>query len=164
MRGLPVALRKVRSLTTFSLFEIALIVPVFLALGCARLAIAILPFRTYARRMGRQSPLDTRAPSLSAAQLKRAKSIGRVVRSTANITPWASLCLAQAMVAAALLGVANIPYCVFFGLSSTSDPHAPDPLAAHSWVRAAETNLTGGQKVGMYTVVMVFERSPKGAR
>lgn len=153
MSGLSIAFRKLRSLSTFSAFEIALVIPVLLGLGLARLAIAFLPFRRYARPLGAQSPLDTSPPSLTAAQLKRAKRIGRVVRSTARVTPWASLCLAQAMVASALLRLCRLPYCVVFGLSPNT---GPDLLDAHAWVAAGNAVLTGGHGLARYTIVMVF--------
>lgn len=163
MRIVSVALRKVRSATTFSAFEIALILPVFLLLGVARLAIIWLPFRTYARRLGKQVALEVPPSDLSAADLTRAKRIGKVVRRTAQITPWQSLCLGQALVAAVLMRTARIPYRVFFGLVPASDTQAPDLLAAHAWVRTGGTNLTGGQDVGKYTVVMVFEHQASAA-
>lgn len=163
MPVLSVAFRKLRSLTTFSLFEIALIIPVFVALGCARLAIAFRPFRTYARHMGTQNALDTKPPELSATDLKRAKSIGRVVRSTAKITPWASLCLAQALSVSFFLRLARLPYCVVFGVAARSDVEEQDPLAAHAWVLCGDIALTGGHGLARYTVVMVFKSDPAGA-
>lgn len=163
MPVLSVALRKLRSLTTFSLFEIAPILPVFVALGCARLAIAILPFRTYGRRTGTQSALDTQPPDLRVTDLSRAKSIGRMVRSTAKITPRASLCLAQALTVTFFLRLARLPYCVVFGLAAKAGTEDPDPLAAHAWVLADNVALTGRHGLARYTIVMVFKNNPRTA-
>lgn len=149
-------------MTTLSAFEIALIVPVFILLGFARLAIMVLPFRTYARHFGQQTSGDLSPAVLPSPDTTRAQRIGRVVRRTAKITPWKSLCLAQVMVGSFLLRRAHIPYRVFFGIMPSAHDTAPDPLAAHAWLRVADTNVTGGQQVGMYTVVMVFENRAKG--
>lgn len=164
MRVLSVAARKLRTVTTFSAFEIALIAPVFVLLGAARVAVLCLPFRTYARHLGTQVGLNAPPLDLSDKATTRAHRVGRVVRSVAKVTPWQSLCLPQAMVAAFLMRVAGIPYQVFFGLVSGAAVKSPDPLAAHAWVRAGETNMTGGNRVGMFTVVAVFERRAKAAR
>lgn len=150
------ALRKVRSATTFSVREIFLIAPVFVALGLARLAILILPFRVYARVFGQQGGLEVADVPASDRDMARARSVGRIVRRTAHNTPWASLCLAQAMVAAVLLRGAGISFCAIFGLAPGGADES-DPLAAHVWVRVGDYNVTGGQDVRRFTVVKVFQ-------
>ncbi|MCF2872367.1 lasso peptide biosynthesis B2 protein [Octadecabacter sp. G9-8] len=160
---MAVAARKMRSAATFSAFEYSLILPVFVLLGFARLAILCLPFRVYARFLGDQVNNHSVLPNLAGPRPTRAKRIGRMVRRTAKITPWKSLCLAQVMVASFLLRRAKIPYRVFFGLAAAATDNAPDPLNAHAWLRVGDTNLTGGQDVEIYTVVMVFEHFAEGA-
>nr|WP_282563137.1 lasso peptide biosynthesis B2 protein [Gymnodinialimonas phycosphaerae] len=156
-----VALRKVRSATTFSAFELILIAPVFMALGVARLAILILPFRLYARVLGQPAGLDVETAPVSDSAMARARAIGKVVRRTARITPWQSVCLGQAMVAALLLRLAGVPYCGYFGVAAARDGAETDPLSAHAWVRVGHWNATGGQDVRRYAVVMVFKHSPR---
>ena len=156
------ALRKARTLTTFSCVEITLMGPVFVLLGLARLAILMLPFRFYAGRLGAQSKLTTTHMVLEdVASLKRAKGIGRVVRSMAQLTPWASLCLAQAMVAAFLLRLFMLPYCVVFGVAPAADKQRDNPLDAHAWVTVGDMVVTGGQGIARFTVVKVFEHNAK---
>ncbi len=161
MRALSLALRKARTLTTFSALEVAFVLPAFLLLGLARLAILLLPFRVYARHFGAVATLKP-APSVpSEADLKRARSVGRVVRSVANVTPWASLCLAQAMVAALLLRLIDVPYCVFFGVAPTQDQKNANPLDAHAWIMTGDAAVTGGRGHRRFTVVQVFERDKR---
>lgn len=159
-----VALRKARSATTFSAFEISLVLPVFVLLGVARLAILTVPFRIYARHLGREALLDTKTVAVSTAQMARTHSIARVVRRTAMITPWESLCLAQAMVSALLLRLSDIPYCAVFGLALKIDTTSDDLMDAHAWVRVDDMNVTGGQNVSRYTVVKVFQRVSRTPR
>ena len=159
-----VALRKARSATTFSAFEISLVLPVFVLLGVARLAVLTVPFRIYGRHLGREAPLDTVTVAVSTAQMARTLSIARVVRRTAKITPWASLCLPQAMVSALLLRLADIPYCAIFGLAPNTDAASDNLMEAHAWVRVEDVNVTGGQDVSRYTIVKVFQRMSRSPR
>lgn len=158
------ALRKMRSARAFSAFELALIPGVMVLLGLARLAVLTLPFRTYARFFGTQVALDQVPQALSPQSLARARTIGRVVRRGAGNTPWASVCLPQAMVAGLLLRLADIPHCVIFGVTREQAGQGSDPFAAHVWIRAGDTNVTGGQDVRAYTVVSVFQRRARNPR
>lgn len=157
MRVLSSTVRKARTLTTFSALEVALILPVFFLLGFSRAAILLVPFRRYANKFGEQVPLETTQPMLTNAGQNRAKSIGRVVRSVAHITPWASLCLAQAIVATWLLRLMKLPYCAYFGVASAKQEDAANPLDAHAWVMAGDIAVTGGRGHKRFTVVQVFQ-------
>lgn len=157
MGVMSVVLRKARTLTTFTLFEGALVLPVFCMLGLARLAVRLLPFRVYARHLGATVALDTAPPALDPAMKPRVKSIGRVVRSVAGVTPWASVCLPQAMVASALLRMLHLPYCVYFGLAPKEEARSAQTLDAHAWVHSGDVVLTGRRGMARFTVVQVFE-------
>ena len=158
MRPLSLAFRKMRTATNFSFFELILVLPVVLLLGIARIMILTLPFRTYAGwfgdRMGTKAgppqPLDDHA-------LKRAASMGTVVRTVAKLTPWKSLCLAQAMVIMFLMRMSRLPHSVYFGLASGDKLDAATALNAHAWVMAGDTSLTGGYPGQRFTVVMIFQ-------
>lgn len=158
MRPLPLAFRKMRTATSFSFFELILVVPVVLLLGIARIMILTLPFRTYAgwfgdkvgTKAGPPQPLDDRA-------LNRATSMGLIVRTMAKLTPWKSLCLAQAMVITFLMRVSKLPYSIYFGLANGDKLDGATALNAHTWVMAGDTSLTGGNPAPMFTVVMIFQ-------
>mgnify|MGYP000097248993 CR=1 FL=1 len=164
MSFLSTAGRKIRTASAMPALDLSLVVPVIILLGIARLAILLCPFRWYAKRLGQQVGLKPQTLQITPKQAYRARRTGRIVRLCARITPWQSLCLAQAMVATALLRLTKTPYHVYFGLSPKNGQNTPDPLAAHAWVRLDEYNITGGQNVGMYTVVNVFEYVAKDAR
>ena len=158
MSLLSVALRKIRSAATFSATELALVPLVFVLLGVARLAILMLPFRSYVGLFGEVTDLSTVQGAATARAMSRQGSVGRVVRRTAKITPWESLCLAQAMVASVLLRASGVSFLVFFGVARADGDGSSDPLAAHCWVRVGEVNVTGGQNVSRFTVVKAFAR------
>jgi len=80
--------------------------------------------------------------------------IGRVVRLTANYTPWDSNCFPQAITARFLMGLYRIPYIFFFGL--LRDPTNPSGMKAHAWVAAGPVPVTGGVSFGQFTVVGCF--------
>ena len=164
MGMLSTAGRKIRSAAALTVFELTLVLPVFCLLGVARAAILLLPFARYARSFGKQGTSTPMSVALSDKQIQRIRQIGRVVRSTANVTPWRSLCLAQAMVAAFLLRIARIPHRTYFGVRPADESQSNDPFAAHSWVRCEDYNVTGGQNVSSYTVVNIFEWPARSQR
>lgn len=113
---------------------------VWILLGLARALILIAPRGSVARLLGADRP-DTASTVgvLSEAQLWRIAKLGRVVRTAADQTPWASECYPQALVARFLLVLRRIPHEVSFGLLRDGDE-----LKAHVWVRAGGYEVTGG--------------------
>jgi hypothetical protein len=149
-------LRKLKSFLRLPLFEKLLIPIVFILLGFARLAILTIPFRYYARLLGIYQQADIFIPLLTTEQAQWANRIGRVIRSTATITPWQSLCLVQALVASCLLRLVQIPYVLHFGLANNVAPDASDPMKAHAWVSAGMFAITGGRSLFKFTVVGTY--------
>lgn len=157
MKVIRVLWRKGRSFLKLSLGEQLLIPLVWLMLGLARLAILTLPFRYFSSWLGQHAKVTTFTPVLSAAETRRARQVGRVVRATANVTPWESLCFPQALVASLLLRVAGIPYIMHFGLAKNIDPNEKDPMKAHAWVTAGSIAVTGGRNnVFQFAVVGTY--------
>jgi hypothetical protein len=115
-----------------------------LFLATARLVVRLIPFRVYARLMGRDgdSPL-TPAP----------EAVHRVSRAIASISghvPWRSRCLEQALAAKAMLrgrGLSNTLY-----LALARDP----TIEAHAWVRSGDVCVTGQAEFERYTIVARF--------
>lgn len=99
--------------------------PAWIALGIARLAVLLVPFRHLGRFVGVAAGVYAWIPLATEAQCRRAEAIGQVVRRAAGYTPFDANCLAQALAARALLGLYHIPYALFFGV-------AHDQLAAGS--------------------------------
>ena len=126
---------------------------VFILLGFARLAILTIPFRYYARFLGTYEKTKIVTPILTSEQINAVRRIGRLVRATASITPWESLCLVQALVASLMLRRSRLPYILHFGLAKNIDPNTLDPMKAHAWIAAGPIAVTGGRGLVNFTVV-----------
>lgn len=134
-----------------------LLVPmVFILLGLSRLIILIIPFRHYTRLFGSYHKNEIFTPLLTPKQTQLASRIGRIIRSTATITPWQSLCLVQALVASVLLRFAGVPYILHFGLAKNKDTDDADPMKAHAWVTAGRIPVTGGKSLFKFSVVASY--------
>lgn len=140
--------KAVRLFTRYRWWQMLLAPLVFLGLGLARLMILTLPFKRYQWVLGRKT--STIGDTLGdAATADRARQIGRIVRATAQVTPWTSNCLPQAMVAAWLLRRGSVPYALHLGVKKGTD----DPLEAHAWIMSAGVGVTGlRESIGMTPV------------
>lgn len=134
---------------------VALAPPVFIGLGLARLAVLSVPFPRLSRHFGRSMGAVALVPLASPADVRNAARIGRVIRAVARRTPWDSNCLAQAVLARALLGFLRIPYALHLGLRPAASGRADDPIA-HAWVACGRVFVTGGNGFANYPVVAVF--------
>jgi hypothetical protein len=132
--------------------ERMLLLEAFVLLGVARLGVLILPFRWLAKSWGHHMK-QADAP-LPPAKMKLARMIGGAVRSTANYTPWESVCLPQAVAAKWMLKRRHIPVTLFLGVMK--DETKQEKLAAHAWVRCGQIILTGAKGHRQYTVVSTF--------
>lgn len=138
-------------------------VPLFLALGAARAAALILPFRVYAPLFGEpcapgDPPMPTDEIERRRPEEARARHIGRTIESLARFTPWNSNCLAQTIVAAACLRVLKIGFRVHFGVAQSRQ--AATPIEAHSWVISGALPVTGYRESLGMTCVQTFCYKP----
>lgn len=147
---------RLRNFFRHPLAEQAAFVPVWLLLGMARLAIRLVPFDRLAAALGTARGTHAAVPLLSRGQQARARRIAAIVPWVAAHTPWDSNCFPQALVARLLLGLAGVPWSLFFGLQR-DDERA---LSAHAWVAAGPVNVTGGASFGRLTVVACFTSWP----
>ena len=132
----------------------ALVPLVWLMLGLARVTILFIPFRYFSGWLGQSAKTMTYTPVLDVAETARARRIGRVVRATAKITPWESVCFPQALVACLLLRVSGTPYIMHFGLAKNVDVTDEESMKAHAWVTAGPVAVTGGRgNLFKFTVV-----------
>jgi len=145
--------RKWKTFRSFPLLDQWLAPVVFILLGISRLIILIIPFRYYARLLGSYQKAKIFTPLLTSEQTQSASRIGRVIRSTATITPWQSLCLVQALVASILLRFVHVPYILHFGLAKNKTPDDADPMKAHAWITAGNVAVTGGRSLFKFAVV-----------
>lgn len=145
--------RKIKSFWSYPLADQLMMPCVWVLLGCARMVILLIPFRYYSRVLGRHVKTEIYTPVLLDEKTAQARRIGRIVRATAKITPWESLCLAQAIVACTLLRLAGTPYIMHFGLAKNTDDKSKDPMKAHAWVTAGPVAVTGGRSLFQFAVV-----------
>ena len=144
-----------RKLTSFhqqSTLTKLLLLPAWLLTGFSRLMVLLLPFKLYAKRLGKHHGVAAFIPILDSAQQQKALSIGRAVRMSAVMAPWNANCQAQAIAARILFNIFSIPYSIHYGLSK--DPESK--LKAHAWVCAGPVQVTGGYGFDEFTVVAVF--------
>lgn len=145
--------RKWKTFSRFPLLDQLLVPVIFVLLGLSRLIILFIPFRHYTRLFGSYRKNKIFTPLLSPRQTSFASRIGRLIRSTATVTPWQSLCLVQALVASVLLRFAGVPYILHFGLAKNKDTNDADPMKAHAWVTAGRISVTGGKSLFKFSVV-----------
>lgn len=145
--------RKARSFAYRPLFEQMWFLPVWLLLGLSRVLILFVPFRTLAPHLGKHTGLAPWVPLLDARQESRARTISRVVQMGANYTPWLSNCFPQAVTARLLLGLYDIPYCLFFGVDRAADKSG---MQAHAWIASGRIPVCGGESFDQFTVVGCF--------
>lgn len=146
-------LRKLRSLTRHPAFERRWLLPVWLLLGLAKLAIFTLSFRRLAPWLGVAAGGAPWLPLASPAQEARALDISRAIRLAARYTPWDSNCFPQAIAARVLLALYGVPYALYFGLAR--EPGSTG-MKAHAWVGAGRVRVTGGESFRHYTVVGTY--------
>ena len=132
--------------------ERMLLLEAFLLLGVARLGVLILPFRLLAKTLGQH--MTEADASTQPADLQLARMIGGAVRSSANYTPWESVCLPQAVAAKWMLKRHGIPGTLYLGVMK--DETKAEKLTAHAWVRCGHVILTGAKGHRQYTVVSTF--------
>ena len=129
-----------------------LLLPTWLLLGLARLAVLTVPFRWIAPWLGQQAGTTPVVPPVTDGQADMALAIGRSIRIAACYTPWDSLCQPQALVARFWLARYGIPCVVNYGVKRND----AGGLDAHAWVCAGPVAVTGGDAGQDFTVVRSF--------
>ena len=127
-------------------------IPVWFLLGLSKVLIFTIPFQRLAPRLGVRTGIEPWVPLLTPKQTHRARLIGRVVQMSARYTFWNANCFPQAITARWLLGLYDVPYVFFFGLSRDTS----DTLNAHAWVAAGPVRVTGGYSFHHFNVVGCF--------
>ncbi len=147
-------LGKARSFLRQPLFVQLWFLPVWFLLAISKVLIFTIPFQRLAPRLGVRTGIAPWVPLLTPEQTHRARLIGRLVQMTARYTFWNANCFPQAIAARWLLGLYNVPYVFFFGLSRDASDAAG--MKAHAWVVAGPVRVTGGYSFHQFTVVGTF--------
>jgi hypothetical protein len=115
-----------------------------LLLAAARLIVLVLPFRLYARALGRdgESP-DAPGPST-------VHRVSRAIESVSAHVPWRCRCLEQALAAKTMLRGRGISSTLYVAVAREVG------LEAHAWVRSGNVCVTGQAELERYTIVARF--------
>jgi len=115
-----------------------------LFLGVARVLVLLVPFRVYARAIGRdgESP-DAPAPAM-------VHRVRRAIESVSAHVPWRSKCLEQALAAKTMLHGRGISSTMYLAVARDV------ALEAHAWVRSGDVCVTGEAAFDRYTIVARF--------
>jgi hypothetical protein len=118
-------------------------------LGLARLMVLMLPASKYSRLFGRDMGVLPLSVLVANEQRLQARRIGNVIAAIANITPWRSLCLEQALAIQFFLRWYHIPSVVYFGVARGEGK----AMCAHAWTCVGPVFATGGNSFSRFTVV-----------
>jgi hypothetical protein len=124
-------------------------------LGCARLAIVILPFRRIAPFLGRNM-----AQSLEAEESANRELLDKIswaVTTASRQLPWECLCLAQALAGKAMLKRRGVTSTLYLGLAKDEEAS----LRAHAWLRCGNRILTGEREMAEFTIIASFAENGK---
>jgi len=152
-----------QTVKSFSALELVSVPVILILLALARIVILTIPSRYYYDYLGENKRTLCYTPLLKQQQIHHAHRIGLLIRAVASRTPWESKCLVQAIVARCLLGLAKIPYGLFFGVANRVNEQGEKEMKAHAWVCAGSVSVTGGYSWHQFSVVMSYY-SPYNSR
>jgi hypothetical protein len=124
-----------------------------LLLVTARVAVAVVPFRWIAARLGepgRESPA-----ALAPGDTARARAVGARIRGVCRRIGWRPSCLVQSTAAMVLLRRRGLEGTVYLGVAGDER----EGLRAHAWVRCGEIYVTGGRERHAFSVISTFARA-----
>jgi hypothetical protein len=128
----------------------------WLMLGWYGICVLLVPFRRLTAHL-QHHPLASPPPGLPLAQRAEAATIGWLVATTAQRTPWHSPCLSQVLVVQRLLSRRNIPGQFYLGVRRGCEPtEDPTGISGHAWLQCGDTIVNGGAGHERFTVVSTF--------
>ena len=132
-------------------------VKVVFLLVWSRLLIKSSSFRKLAEKMGSTDEIEM--IPISPDELKRAQTIGRLIRSVSNYMPFRTLCFEQALTAAMFLKKGRITYRIHFGMKK----HWSDmgQMKAHAWLICGDEIITGKKGHRQFEVLSTFYYAPQ---
>jgi hypothetical protein len=143
----------VKAFTAMPSSEKFLLLAAWLLLGCAAIALRIVPFRKLAPLLGKPIGAVGFIPLIQTDKTETANRIRRAIIRSARIAPLRSDCLPQAFAAAIMCRWLSVPASIHLGVKREGDKRS---LAAHAWVCSGPVAVTGGRSFGQYTPVACF--------
>jgi len=132
------------------------VLPAWVGIGLASLAIALASFRRIAPHLGSFHEPGEPAPATTPAQAEQARLIGITVRLAARFSPWRADCYPQAIVARFLLDLYRIPFTLSMGVKRDAET---GEMEAHAWVRSGDVFVTGGDGDAEYNTIAMFSNA-----
>lgn len=155
---MPTLLRKILTLSRFSVHQWFWLVPFYILSGLFRAIVLTLPFRYLAPFLGHHNENAELAVICSPQQEQRARELGTIIRLLDRYTLWQSNCLVQAMLSRLVLSIYRIPHAVYLGVCADQEGDAG--LKAHAWVNTGRYFISGGNGHREFTVVSCFVSEP----
>lgn len=129
----------------------ARVIEAALWLSAAWLTVRLLPFRMYARVLGRPSAqAGPKGPSSEAAA-RCARDVGLALRRASRHLPWRSTCLMQVLAGAVMLRSRGYRGEAFVGATSSDNA-----FEFHAWLLAAGIPVCGVHESARFTVLATF--------
>ena len=129
-----------------------LLVEALFALAIARMAMALVPFRSIAAWLGTAGAQS--AATATFDELQTAEEIGWAVGVLGRRVPWDGRCLAQALAATGMLRRRGLEGTVTFGVREG----ASAGFDAHAWLRMGSRVVTGGAGYQQFRAFTTFAR------
>jgi hypothetical protein len=124
-------------------------VEAFFSLSLAKFYNIVLPFRWYARSLGKRHSEGLFKPETK--DVRRLIQLRRSVRRVARHLPWHTKCLDQAMAVQWMLSRRRLTTTMYFGVRKSEE--MGKFIDAHAWVRCGDVYVIGYQPDIEYTVV-----------
>lgn len=144
---------KTKSALTLRPDVLGLVLVAWVLLWLARAAILIIPGRHLAMFYGEDQGTSAFIPLAPRDALARAKRIRQALALAVKYSPASANCYPQALVARLLLGMARVPFALFFGVSREGDTGV---IKAHAWVMSGPIAVSGGNSFRHYSVARCF--------
>jgi hypothetical protein len=128
----------------------ALALEAALALAGFRLALALVPFRRIAGRLG---TLGAESPAtVDPGQDALALEVQWAVAAAGRRLPWPSRCLVRALAGWWMLRRRGIPTTLHFGVAEAGE----GPIQAHAWLRCGTRMVCGGEERERFRTIARF--------
>jgi len=128
----------------------------FAWLGCARLLLVALPFRTVAPLLG--APMRETPAAGPIDRTGELYEVYETIRIAAGHTFWESKCLVKAIAAMKMLERRRIDSTLYLGTARDEN----GAMVAHAWLRSGSYYITGAEEKERYAVVATFAKFSGG--
>ena len=131
-----------------------LVVEAIVALGIARLGIAVLPSRWLARFFTREPNRPERSGEARQAVVT---GVRRAIQAGARRLPGQTMCFPRAVAAQSMLRRRGIGTTLYYGAATSAE----DGLTTHVWLQDQETGIVGHELAPRYRVLARYTPAPE---